>query len=124
MPALTRTHWRAATLVLTLAAAAAVASTARVFSGTVDEPANLAAGMQWLSTGEYDYDVPHPPLTRVVASLGPYLAGVRTVGVKGTPTALWDEGAALLGTGEHYVRTLALARYGELLFLLILCGAV
>src|SRR5439155_21457916 len=60
----------------------------------------------------------------VVASLGPYLSGVRTVGIKGTRTALWDEGAALLGTGEHYIRTLALARYGELVFLVILCGAV
>src|SRR4051794_6238368 len=54
--------WRALSVALVAAATFAIASTARTFSATVDEPAHLAAGMQWLSTGEYTYDLQHPPL--------------------------------------------------------------
>ena len=43
-------------------AALAVLSTDRVFSPTVDAPPPIAAGPQWLSTVEYTYDLPHPPL--------------------------------------------------------------
>ncbi len=63
-----------------VAATIAVASTARVFSGTVDEPAHLAAGMQWLSTGDYTYDLQHPPLGRIAAALGPFAHGLRSTG--------------------------------------------
>jgi 4-amino-4-deoxy-L-arabinose transferase-like glycosyltransferase len=107
--------WRALALVATLGAALAVLRTARVFSATFDEPAHLAAGLQWLSTGHYFYDTQHPPLARVVAALGPYLTGARTVGLD----RLWNEGGAILGSGQHYADTLALARYGEVVFLLI-----
>lgn len=112
--------WRSLAFLIAATATVGVASTARTFSGTFDEPAHLAAGLQWLSTGRYTYDIPHPPLARVVAALGPYWAGARTVGAKGK----WDEGAAILGSGAHYVETLALARYGELPFFLVLCLAV
>ena len=111
--------WRVIAITLIAAASVAVWSTARVFSGTVDEPAHLAAGMQWLTTGQYTYDLQHPPLGRVAAALGPFAGGVRTVGAPG----VYEEGARLLGQGRHYIDVLAAARHGELVFFLML-GAV
>lgn len=109
-----------AALGLVMLATIAVASTARTFSGTVDEPAHIAAGMQWLTTSRYDYDLQHPPLGRIAAALGPYLHGARGTGAP----AIYDEGAFILGSGTHYVDTLASARHGELAFFLILALAV
>jgi hypothetical protein len=109
-----------AALCLVILATVAVASTARTFSGTVDEPAHIAAGMQWLTTSRYDYDLQHPPLGRIAAAIGPYARGARGAG---TP-AIYDEGAAILGAGQHYVDTLASARYGELPFFLVLALVV
>ena len=105
---------------MVLAGAFAVASTARVFSGTVDEPAHLAAGMQWLTTGEYSYDLQHPPLGRIAAALGPFVHGARSMGAG----AIYDEGAKILGTGAHYSETLASARHGELVFFVLLALVV
>jgi hypothetical protein len=108
--------WRVITITLIAAASLAVWSTARVFSGTVDEPAHLAAGIQWLTTGEYTYDLQHPPIGRVAAALGPFLRGVRSTGAPG----VYDEGARILGSGDHYTDILASARHGELAFFVVL----
>ncbi|MDB4873729.1 MAG: hypothetical protein JWM41_175 [Gemmatimonadetes bacterium] len=112
--------WRALSFALVVAAAAAIVSTARVFSGTVDEPAHIAAGLQWLTTGRYDYDLQHPPLGRVAAAIGPYLRGARSSGAPG----VFEEGARVLGSGPRYVDTLASARHGEIVFFLILAAVV
>lgn len=112
--------WRAIAVASVVFASAAVWSTARVFSGTVDEPAHLAAGMQWLTTGEYSYDLQHPPLGRVAAALGPFAHGVRTVGAPG----VYEEGAQLLGRGQQYIDLLASARHGELVWFLMLAVVV
>jgi hypothetical protein len=111
---------RAIAIALVAVATLAILSTARVFSGTVDEPAHLAAGMQWLTTGEYTYDLQHPPLARAAIALGPYLHGARTTGAPN----VYDEGAAILGVGQHYVDTLASARHGTIWFFLILAFVV
>src|SRR5215475_8556035 len=108
----TARNWTALSWTMVLVATIAVASTARVFSGTVDEPAHLAAGMQWLTTGDYTYDLPHPPLGRVAAALGPFVHGARSMG----DTAIYDEGARILGSGQRYADMLASARHGELVF--------
>ena len=118
--AVTSRAWRVIAVTLVVASSIAVWSTARVFSGTVDEPAHLAAGMQWLTTGQYTYDLQHPPLGRVAAALGPYLHGARTVGEAG----IYDEGARLLGQGRHYSDVLASARHGELVFFLLMAAIV
>ena len=112
--------WRAIAASLIALATVSVWSTARVFSGTVDEPAHLAAGMQWLTTGAYTYDLQHPPLGRVAAALGPFMRGERARGASG----VYDEGSALLGTGPHYVETLASARHGEIVFFVMLAIVV
>jgi hypothetical protein len=107
-------------IIAVIVALAAVASTARTFSATVDEPAHLAAGMQWLSTGHGGYDPQHTPLARLVIALGPYLHGVRSHG----SALVFDEGALLLGSGQHFVDTLASARHGVLVFLVLAAAVV
>lgn len=111
-----RVWWRATAAAITIAAAVAIWSTARVFSGTVDEPAHIAAGMQWLTSGRYDYDLQHSPIARIAAAIGPYLHGARSTNA----AEIYDEGAAILGRGPHYVAMLASARHGEMIFLLLL----
>lgn len=109
-----------ASIVFAIVASIAIVSTARVFSGTVDEPAHIAGGMQWLTTNRYDYDVQHPPLGRIAVAIGPYLQHARG---DAAPT-VFEEGAQILGNGAHYVDTLASARHGVLLFFLVLSGTV
>ena len=113
---MTRGRWRFATALVAFLATLAVIATYPVFSQTWDEPATLAAGMEWLSTGAYHYEAQHPPLARVASALLPYLRGARSLGNHG----IYDEGRALLGEGAHYRRTLFLARLGMLPFFWLL----
>jgi hypothetical protein len=86
-----------------LIASARIVSTYTVFNHTVDEPAHLAAGMEWISAGKYLYEDQHPPLARVMGALGPYLAGERW---HAGPDS-YREGYRILGRDAHYDRTLA-----------------
>jgi 4-amino-4-deoxy-L-arabinose transferase-like glycosyltransferase len=89
-----------------------------IYSNTWDEPEHLAAGVELLDRGIYEYDTEHPPLGRVFMALGPYLAGARsfdTPGPEGT-----REGLDILYSGTHYERYLTLARLGMLPFLGVL----
>ena len=113
--------WRVVALVFTLVGADAIANTYARFSNTLEEPAHIAAGMQWLTSGHYDEDIAQPPLGRIAAAIGPYVRGARSLGAAYSPTA---DGLRLLGTGTHYRDTLSLARLGELPFFLLLCGMV
>ena len=113
---MTRGRWRFATALVACLATLAVISTFPVFSQTWDEPATLATGMQWLTTGDYRYETQHPPLARVASALLPYLRGARSLGNH----SMYDEGRALLGEGAQYRRTLFLARLGMLPFFLLL----
>jgi hypothetical protein len=107
-------------VVAVIAAVAAVVSTYRVFSNTYDEPAQIATGMEWLSRGSYRYEPQHPPLTRVASAMGPWLVGERSH----NDPHMYTEGRRILGRGDHYERTLALARAGTLPFLLALVATV
>ena len=113
MIVMTRGRWRAATALVACLAAIAVISTYPVFNQTFDEPAHLAAGMEWLDRGVYLYEAQHPPLPRVAAAVGPYLGGARSLG----NSDMYQEGRAILGEGAQYRRTLFLARLGMLPFL-------
>jgi hypothetical protein len=112
----TRGRWRVATALVACLATVAVVGTYPVFSQTWDEPATLAAGMEWLTTGDYHYEAQHPPLARVASAIGPYLRGARSLGNR----SIYDEGRAILGEGAQYRRTLFLARLGMLPFLWLL----
>lgn len=111
--------WRAVALAITLAGALAVVATYDTFSNTVEEPAHVAAGVEWLS-GRYDYDPQRPPLARIAAGIGPYLHGERA----SSTSSPAEDGARILGRGAHYRTTLALARVGELPFFILLCAIV
>ena len=88
-----------------------IVSTYTVFNHTVDEPAHIACGLEWLDHGVYRYETQHPPLARVAGALGPYLAGARIHGA-----ARDQEGVIDLYTGDRYDRNLSLARLGILPF--------
>ncbi len=97
-----------------------IVSTYTVFNHTIDEPDNLAAGMEYLSTGRFLYEDVHPPLARVMAAVGPFLAGER---FHHGPDS-FQEGYRILGSGAHYDRILALGRAGILPFFWIASAVV
>ena len=107
---------RVVALLAGLLAVVAVVATYGAFNNMYDEPAHIAAGMEWLSRGQYHYDPQQPPLSRVPSALLPWLAGERSHGQEN----MFVEGRRILGAGDHYARTLTLARLGQLPFLLIL----
>ena len=102
------------------------------FSGTWDEPITIAAGMEWPDKGTYTYEWQQPPLARIAAALGPYLAGLRSKGLH--PYTLSDvtadlkeaiaEGNAILESHGNYQHNLILARLGNLPFLALACVVI
>jgi hypothetical protein len=100
---------------LSLFALLRVAATWRVYTPTFDEPAHIAAGMEWLDRGSYTYEEMHPPLARIAVALGPWLDGLHSEG----QTGMWREGNAILNQRGNQARALALARAGVLPFLLL-----
>src|SRR5579859_5946477 len=97
-----------------------IVATYTVFNHTSDEPAHLACGMQWLDQGIYQYEAQHPPLTRVMVALGPYLDGARSE----HKSEMTVEGNAILYAGDQYDRRLALSRAGNLPFFWLACWMV
>lgn len=90
-----------------------VAATHRVFAAVLDEPVHIAAGYDWVVRHSNGFDPVHPPLARLVCALA--LAGFdppRTSDLIGA-------GNDLLYEHDHYEHNLALARRGNLVFLLL-----
>jgi 4-amino-4-deoxy-L-arabinose transferase-like glycosyltransferase len=105
----------AAAVLLSLLAAARIASTYTVFSQTVDEGTHIAAGYEWLARGTYRLDQEHPPLTRVFFGLDAWLTGARVDPSAERP----EQGNQILYRNGAYRRNLAAARAGNLpMFLL------
>jgi len=113
---------RSGLILLILVSCLLAASTWRVFGHTWDEPEHLAAGMELLDRGKYEFDTEHPPLARVLLALGPRLAGSHSFGTP--PPDGTQEGIDILYDGGHYDRTLTLARLGALPFLAVLLFAM
>jgi hypothetical protein len=103
---------------IVLVACLLAAGSWRVYSNTWDEPEHLAAGVELLDRGKYEYDTEHPPLGRVLIALGPWLAGAHSFGTP--PPDGTREGIDILYSGGHYWRTLTLARLGAMPFLALL----
>jgi 4-amino-4-deoxy-L-arabinose transferase-like glycosyltransferase len=110
-----RTPGIAAALLLTVIAAARIVATYPVFSQTIDEPAQVAAGMEWLDGGAITCDVVHPPLGRVAVALGPFLSGARFSDARDD----CEQGNGILYRDGNYVRNLAMARLGVLPFFIL-----
>src|SRR5881275_688786 len=70
-------HSAALAIGLVALATLRIVTTYTVFNHTIDEPAHIACGMEWLDRGTYTVETQHPPLARVLAALGPFLAGRR-----------------------------------------------
>ncbi len=119
-------------LVLVGVGAARIVSTYRVFSQTFDEPAAVAAGMEWLDQGTYTVENSHPPLARVAVALGPFLDGLHMpadagswVTGRATPVCLWcSVGNQILYARDQYSHNLALARLGVLPFFFLATAVV
>jgi hypothetical protein len=110
---------------LVLLASVRIVSTYTVFNHTMDEPAHIACGMEWLDRGVYRWEPQHPPLARVFTVVGPYLLGLRSQGTPKTDLlSMWREGTAILYHGQRYDLTLSLARLGILPFFWMACAAV
>ncbi len=110
-------HWYVALVLVSLIGfgIGRVIATYHVLSQTWDEPAHIAAGMEWLSDGVYRYEPKHPPLARVMVALGPFLDGLRSIGAFN----VYDEGNAILHARGTYWRNLTLARLGTLPFFVL-----
>jgi hypothetical protein len=111
-------------VVLALVAVVRLFPTYRTFGQTVDEPFQIAAGMEWLDKGAYTYELVHPPLARVAVALGPYLSGLRWPGSPVTYEDWRQEGNVILSGHGNYFRNLTLARLGILPFLVLACIVV
>src|ERR1700722_8541677 len=111
-------HSLAMFLVLVVVASARIVTTYTVFNHTVDEPAHIACGMEWLDKGTYHYEAQHPPLSRVMTAVLPYY--ILKAHSWDRPL-MFNEGAAVLYTGNQYDMTLALARLGILPFYWLAC---
>ena len=113
-------------IALVLFASLRIVSTYTVFNHTFDEPIHIACGMEWLDKGIYQLEAQHPPLTRIMTAIGPYLLGARTVYTPKTTSVDWLllDGDAILYHGHHYDLTLAMARLGILPFFWIGCAVV
>jgi hypothetical protein len=117
------TGWSlAAPALLAMLACALCVSTYHVFGNFWDEPEHIAAGLVLIDRGEYRYDNQHPPLARLAAAIGPYLAGAR---FHGEPMPIGEaQGRDLLyNSPASYDELLTLARLGMLPFLLLLLAA-
>ncbi len=92
-----------------------ISSTYSIFWQTWDEPAHIAAGMEWLDRKHYTYEPLHPPLARVMDALGLYLDGIRSIG----KASMFNEGNTILQENGTYEQNLTLARLGILPFFII-----
>ncbi len=126
-----------AALLLAGVGAARIVSTYHVFSQTYDEPATVAAGIEWLDRGTYVVDYTQPPLARVTVALLPFLEGQHLPDGGGRPPdatharpfvfALqrWVEvGNQILYAGGRYSHNLARARLGVLPFYFLATAVV
>jgi len=84
---------------------------------TSDEPAHMAAGVQWLQDGRFTLEPLHPPIARIMTAALPVLL----LDVQLTPSAggLFLQGYAMLAKSGDYMYTLMLSRIGILPFFLL-----
>lgn len=102
-------------------AVARIVSTYDALSLTTDEPGHFACGIEYLSRHVYRYESQHPPLSRAMVALLPYLKGVRIVDADPWPNS---EGYKILDHTGDPERMIALMRIGVLPFFLLGCAVV
>lgn len=111
-----RVDWYAIALGIVLVVGSVrIIATYGIFSETIDEPAHVGAGIEWLDHGTYLIDQSHPPLSRIAAAMWPYLSGI---GYVKTGHFVSDGNAVLYARGQ-YRENLFRARIGILPFFLL-----
>ena len=108
-------RWIAALTAIVVIALIRVAATHRVFSETLDEPAHLAAGYDWVSGVPYTLDPSHPPLERILSAIPLKLQGIPL----SDAGDFVERGNHVLYYGDHYVKNVARMRFGNLLLLAV-----
>jgi 4-amino-4-deoxy-L-arabinose transferase-like glycosyltransferase len=113
---MSRLTYIAAIAALTLIAVLRVAATHEEYAATLDEPIHIASGFEWYD-GIYRTDLTHPPLARIVCALPLRFLGLPPL----KPAGMVDRGNQLLYARgvELYEETLAAARRGNLVFLML-----
>jgi hypothetical protein len=106
---------RSAAILLVAIGAFRIAMTWPTFSEGIDEPIHLASGIEMLTRHEYRLHVVNPPLPRLVFALGPWLDGMTLSGLD----PVYSNLTRVFQSGRGYLRTLAEARAGNLVFFVI-----
>src|SRR5207247_2124872 len=83
-----------------------IVTTYPLLSLTMDEPWHFSPGLEYLSRHVYRYETQHPPLSRIMEALGPYLAGSRSRGL----LTIGQEGYQAIVNSKHPMRTVVLMR--------------
>lgn len=113
-------HFMLICLCLVAIACMRVISTYNVLSLTADEPIHFACGLEYVADHVYRLETQHPPLSRALQALGPYLTGARPLG----SLKKEDAGYAEIAGSGNVNRTIVLMRLGNLPFFLLSCAAV
>src|SRR5437762_11111374 len=106
---------RSAAIILVAIGALRIVLTWTIFSEGIDEPIHLASGIEMLTRHEYRLHVVNPPLPRLAFALGPWLEGITLNGIE----PVYSNLTKVFQSGREYLRTLAEARAGNLLFFAI-----
>lgn len=93
-----------------------IAATYPVLSDVYDSPWHIAAGIDYLRSGDYDYEPQHPPLGRLAVAVLPYVVEDLELG---SFDDVWS-GDWLEKDVSFYWTTLTLARIGNLPFAVLL----
>lgn len=115
-------RWGLLLTLITIVAMARVATTHRVFTQTIDEPAHVAAGYAYLSGEGYTVDASHPPLARILMALPLKMEGIPA----SSHPDFVNRGNEVLYHHDDARTHVQRARFGNLLFLsiAIVCTAL
>jgi hypothetical protein len=119
---LARARWSWHALVVVAAAAlssALIIGSYHSLSHTTDEPAHLAAGMEWLQFHRYTAQTENPPLSRIPLAVIPYVSGMR---LKNDDAGATVSGVDMLYGSGDYLGNITRARVANLFFFWLLLG--
>ncbi len=126
MPRITRellnsSKWQALLFLLIVGVASLrIVRTYHFYNQSIDEPAHVNCGLEWLGQGTFNTEPKHPPLPRVLMAIGPYLQGLR---FDPTQQRLYDANDIFQKSGDYWV-TLTSARVATLFWFLLACTSL
>jgi hypothetical protein len=97
-----------------------IVSTYNALSITADEPIHFVCGLEYVAKHVYRIEPQHPPLSRMMEALGPYLIGVRPADLS-DPV---DNALTPIARSGQVERVVFLMRLGNLPFFLLSCLVV